>query len=247
MLWQSSLISIRIPAGEEETDSARPDIDGVAVEWTPLLAGTDYVGNSARDGSGTDLTSSLTVTPEFFATSADFTIENTGTQDVYLTTLQVRGKIVKETGDYEILRYAIDSMGKYGRRTYRFPASFMTDPVEAINHAEHLRDQLKDPHPKISLQVDANASDDLLEKAISLDVSDRVTLIADGVSHLGIDEDFYIEAIGHDIAEPAVHRTRYTLSSALASGLEKVIVLAPTPPASQGRYGPGLGTGALGR
>ena len=253
VLWTTShrlSAPVRNPGNITEkilTDSATPQIDGVAIEWTDLEATTDYLFNSQKDGNGTDLTSSVTVTTEMFATTMDITMEDTGTQTAYVKKLQARGKVVKDVGDYEIPRYADDSIGKYGRRTYRFPSPFMTDPVEAIEQAEFLREQLKDPHPKIALQVDANASDDLLEKAISLDVSDRVSLIADGVSRLGIVEDFYIETIGHDIIKPTVHRTRYTLSAALASGLEKVIVLAPTPPASQVGYGPGLGTGVLGR
>ena len=237
VLWQSPDVPRPIPPNPRPAtatpvrDSDTPDIDGVAIEWITLLAGTDYVANSARDGSGADMTSSLQLTVEYFALSLDIdSIENTSSQTIYLTKLQARGKVLELDREYEEFGYDDDSIVDYGRRTYRFPAGFIADRQEARGFIDVALRQTSIPHPKVSLQVDANASDDLLEKAISLEVSDRVSLIADGVSHLGIDEDFYIEAIGHDIMKPAVHRTRYVLSAAIASGIEKVIVLAPTPP-----------------
>ena len=220
-------------------DSGTPDIDGVAIEWTTLVAGTDYVANSARDGSGTDMTSSLTLTVEYLALSLDMDlIENTSSQTIYLTKLQARGKVVADEGDSEEFDYRSDSIANYGRRTYAFPAGFITDRQEARGFIAVLLAQTVEAHPKVSLEVNPNLSDGLLEKVLELEVSDRVTVIATDVSHLGLDQDMYIETINHDITAPGIHRTRYVLSSALASGVENVIVL---------NVGPGLGTGVLGR
>ncbi len=112
---------------------------------------------------------------------------------------------------------------------------------------EVLRDQLKEAHPKITLTVFANLSDDMLEKVMSLQVSDRVTVIGTGTSHLGLDQEMYIESINHDVADAGSHVTRYVLSSVETSGIEGFISLAPAPPESQANYGPGLDTGRLGR
>ena len=58
---------------------------------TPV-SGTDYLANSARDGSGADLTSQLTVTASFGGTGVQWTITNPGSQTAYLTRLQARGR-----------------------------------------------------------------------------------------------------------------------------------------------------------
>ena len=245
VLWQSGDVPRAIPPNPRPADatpirdSGTPNIDGVAIEWTTLVGGTDYIANSARDGSGTDMTSSLTLTVEYFALSLDIDlIENTSSQTIYLTKLQARGKVVTDEGDSEEFHYSEDSIANYGRRTYRFPAGFITDRQEAQGFIAVLLAQTAEAHPKVSLEVNANLSDGLLEKVLELEVSDRVTVIATDVSHLGLDQDMYIETINHDITAPGIHRTRYVLSSALASGVENVIVLD---------VGPELGTGVLGR
>ena len=265
VLWQSEDVPRRIRTGKEDRDGATPNIDGVAIEWTTnvvngvhhLIATTDYLGNSQADGNGTDLTSSLVVTaelntttppqPGLYDTSMDIRIQNTGTQDVWLRKLQARGKVVQDDGESTVPDYDIDSINDYGKRLYRFPASFMTDREDARDFATVLLAQTKDAHPKISMTINANLSDEVLVNVISREVSDRVTVIGMGPSHLGLNQDMYIETIQHDITAPGIHRTRYVLSSGLATGVEKVIVLAPSLPAFQKGYGPGLGTGILAR
>ena len=64
---------------------------GGADMQTPV-SGTDYVANTAADGSGTNVTTQLTVTASFGASGVRWTITNTGTSTVYLTTLQARGR-----------------------------------------------------------------------------------------------------------------------------------------------------------
>ena len=118
----------------------------------------------------------------------DIRIQNTGTQDVWLRKLQARGKVVKDVSESTVADYDIDSIYDYGKRPYRFPASFMTDQDEARDFATVLLAQTKDAHPKISMSIHANLSDEMLMNVLSREVSDRVTVIGTGASNLGLNQ-----------------------------------------------------------
>ena len=55
------------------------------------VAGTDYIANTAADGSGTVVTGSLTVSAELGSNSVRWEITNNGSAVAYLTTLHARG------------------------------------------------------------------------------------------------------------------------------------------------------------
>lgn len=78
---------------------------------TPVSA-TDFVANSAADGSGTNLTASVTVTAEFFASVAKLTLTNNhATLAAYFTTLQIRGK-----GVYDLRPVTLEARGEQSTR-----------------------------------------------------------------------------------------------------------------------------------
>ena len=62
-----------------------------AASTVTMAAGTDYVANSAEDGSGVDMTGSITISPAVKASRTVFAVVNNSATTAYLTTLQVRG------------------------------------------------------------------------------------------------------------------------------------------------------------
>lgn len=68
-------------------------IRGNAITSTMIqpVATTDYLGNALEDGTGTDLTSSLTITAEYTSAIPRFTIYNGATTKVWVTKLECRG------------------------------------------------------------------------------------------------------------------------------------------------------------
>ena len=117
---------------------------------TPV-ASTDYVANTAADGSGTDVTSQLTVTASFGASGVRWTITNTGTTTAYLTTLQARGR-----GIYDYARAYLEAA----------PASVAADQPHNIltldlpygsdmNVAQSVADNLLDLYRTARTRVDA--------------------------------------------------------------------------------------------
>ncbi len=240
VLWTSDETPIRIRRQVDQPDlysvTAAPSTSGVAIAWEEPESGTDYVGNSAEDGTGTDTTDDLTVTAVLHSTSVDFTINNTGTGGTYLTTLQARGRVITDEGESEIIARDDASVQTYGERAYLFPANFISEPQDAEDYADVLLRQLREPYPKIRIFVRANYSDEMLQQIMTLQVSDRVVVLPP--NYYGPPMDMHIENIRHEVSAPSRHMVRYTLSSAAATGVEDVIVLDD---------GPGLGEGRLGR
>ncbi len=59
------------------------------------VATTDYTANTKVDGTGTDKTANITVTPTFFSTAAKLVITQNAGTTVYITFLHIRGQIVQ--------------------------------------------------------------------------------------------------------------------------------------------------------
>jgi len=82
-------------------------------------ANYDYAGNSTQDGSGSDLTSSLSIVVTAFATTAKFEVTNNGGATVFLAApgfspmLRIRGKGVYDRGPQQ---YQSTSTQPYGVR-----------------------------------------------------------------------------------------------------------------------------------
>ena len=68
----------------------------------PTAGGTDsfYFANSSTDGTGTDLTSSVSFTTiSTFARAVKYRITNSSSQTAYVTQLQLSGRVAKKVGD----------------------------------------------------------------------------------------------------------------------------------------------------
>ena len=96
-LWESALVPIELATGAEmvfiaeypnpESPSQRVGI----ADWTDLAANTDYRAFANANGTGTNRTSSLTLTTTKAGNTLRIEVENGHSGTVYLTLLQARG------------------------------------------------------------------------------------------------------------------------------------------------------------
>lgn len=138
-----------------------PNNDAMTIGGTDMVtpvSGTDFIANTAADGSGTNRTASVTVTASFFASTVKLTLTNNhATDGVYFTTLQVRGK-----GIYDLAPVTSEALGDPATRpiTVDLPyqddenvgqeiADFIlnereaiTDPVESVSFNPHRSDAM---------------------------------------------------------------------------------------------------------
>lgn len=175
-----------------------------AAEMVTPLAGTDYLGNTASDGSGTDKTSALTVVTTFFGETAKVVITNTDAGAVWVTKLQLRGKPVRPQST--ILREASDapSQTMYQKRDLLFENNLIAAEGVAQDLASYLLAQRKDVVPAARMRLRSVWPDQLARNLGS------IIIITD--TNTGVNYKHYITGIEHLIRDEGfTHETIYRL------------------------------------
>lgn len=160
---------------------------------TTLVSGTDYSGNSAVDGSGSDLTASLSITANAFASTCKFTVTNNhATLTAYLVTaagatkLQIRGKGIYDNGPQTYESYtAMD----YGDRPFSFDMPYQDDAdigQSAATYLESLYNDITDQLEEIGFVACDTAA--LMTQALAREINDQITVseTQTGVSSLRV-------------------------------------------------------------
>lgn len=182
----------------------------IADEVVAPAATTDYLGNTAQDGSGVDKTAQLTVTATIFAQSTKITVTNNDAANVYLTLLKVRGKLYSTNERLEIVEEDAISKAAYGERHLPISLPYYQSSDVMRDIADHQLATKKDPWSgyRVTLVGDA---DDILTQILARKISDRITLQN---ATYNIDDDFYIDKMEHKVGEDKIHRCRWMLSKA---------------------------------
>lgn len=161
---------------------------------------TDYLMNSLADGTGTNLTSNLSVTATYYATKVKYVLANNGATAGYITKLQARG--------YGIYIYdAIDyvardnlSVSHYGEREVTLDLKYLNSPEQAKYYADELISTY--PQMKIkSFNFLANADENTLMNFLYMDVGDMVH-IEDDKSNITVFSGayFYINGVSFTVS-----------------------------------------------
>ena len=182
--------------------------------WTTPVATTDYIANSAADGSGTDLTASIGVAVTKLGTRMLITLTNNHASSIaYITKLQGRGTPISRREPVWVYAEDSASQSRYGRRVYSVPSELVQNSQEAQDHVKALLTLYKDPRPTVSLRIFANRDADHLSHVLRRRVSDRITVKATGSrTQLGINRAFYIEAQRHLVLPGKLHEVTWECS-----------------------------------
>jgi hypothetical protein len=163
---------------------------------------TDYLFNSEKDGSGTNLTAQITITHVPGGNAADVTVFNVGPSDGYLTFFQLRGLGVFD--DLPIVLEAENeaSQLELGENTLRYNMPYQSDPTIARNAAFYLLDQHS--HEETIAQIVgfiASGSDEFMRQAIAREISDRID-ISDSVT--GVSAPYFINGVAMAISTEGI-------------------------------------------
>lgn len=140
----------------------------------PPVSGTDYAFNSASDGSGSNVTASMTVTAEFFVGTVKYTITNTTAAVAYRRTLQARGNAIRRAKPTNV-----ESMSTqpYGVKTLRVRTPFQTSLTIAQFIADYLRGQYEVATQRpAELRIRPDLSERLAQHAVEREPGDRITV-----------------------------------------------------------------------
>lgn len=161
-------ITINCPFTESSINAYRVAAESLV---TPV-SGTDYVANSESGGGGTNLTSdiALSITTEA-ANSCELTITNNAAVPAYLTTLQVRGTVVKDVSETVMSATDAISSSNYGEVDRRVDMKYESNAGEYGNEiAKWLLNIYKDARYVIQeFTISSNDSAYNMEKSLALE------------------------------------------------------------------------------
>jgi len=190
------------------------EFEDIAGDVTAPVATTDYLGNTAVDGSGVDKTAQLTVTcaaSDIFAQSAKITVTNNDSAIVYLTMLKIRGKIYTNEPRTIIKDWDNTSITDYGKRELPITLPYYVNVLLMQNYAAYILSIRKDPHLRYAVTI-VGSSSTLVEQIITREISDRVTLQN---SDFSIDADFYIDKMEVEWQRGGLLKAKWVISKAV--------------------------------
>lgn len=175
----------------------------------PIAPTTQYLFNSAQDGSGTDLTAQITVVfvdeagtpisgPDVGGNSAAVKITNPGPADGFLTFLQLVGR-----GLYDFEPVISDlqdaaSLAAFGQTILSYDMPYQSSPTNASDLAIFLLNLNKGEATRVlTATFLANWGDAETEAAFNLEVSDRVSVVAASIGLVATA--FYVNGFTYEI------------------------------------------------
>lgn len=129
-------------------------------------------------------TGDYTIVSEFKAQSADFTITNTGTSDVVVSELIVKGDKLTSYDKVESTASDATSISLYGRRSKRVDSKLQTDTNFAESLAGHMLNQYKDARGRID-RARFKVHGDRVAMLTERGIGDRISLSDTQTAHSG--------------------------------------------------------------
>lgn len=180
------------------------------------IATTDYLMNASSDGTGADLTASLTVTLSKGANGVDVTLVNVAAQTGYVTFLQIVGKGIYT---YEPVEFsAIDqaSIDKNGTIELRLDLKYVDQPLYGESVGALVLEQRKDAasFPN-AIWYNANRSDLYMYAFLQIEPGDR---FYSEESQTGIGDDYIVNGVEFEILENGIINYAFTPSIYTSEG-----------------------------
>ncbi len=156
------------------------------------VATTDYLMNAAADGSGTDLTASLSIVATFGATAGFLTLTNTSASATgFITFLQLRGLGIYD--QQTVIAEASSATDDQQALTYDMP--YQADPDVGAGAASYFLNLLNSQIVNVSgIDLIANYTDAQMIQALAREPGDRIG-IAETVSGLTTATGFFIQSV----------------------------------------------------
>ncbi len=196
-----------------------PNQEAILIGAQDMIEPLEYVDYTAyrvwADGSHQDTTEYLVIEAEFGAASAQLTLTSLWPlrKPVYVDKLQVRGTPLRAFQPATVVVEDEDSQLDHGLRPLILDLPLRDDTEVAEDMAGALLTNRKDPHPWITVTVEATVSAAMLAHALTRDVGDRLA-VSD--ADLALDEArCFVEGLRHVIERGgASHRVTWHTSPA---------------------------------
>jgi hypothetical protein len=206
--------AIEFAAGETKTllGPFRNPVTGDPIGATdvqPQVSGTDYIANTAEDGSGSNVSSSFTVVVSTGMNGASFSVTNGTGATAYLTTNRLLGLGIYDFGTS--IHQASDptSIAAHGEHVVDFDMPYQSSQLIGQGAADFILAKYKDPLAQAYAVTVVGKTSALLTQILTRDISDRVT-VSETVT--GVNDDFFINGIELTVHPQRFISARYVLS-----------------------------------
>jgi len=155
------------------------------------VSGTDYIANAQEDGGGADKTAQLAVVHTYGVEAVNYdSLTNNDVGDIWVTTLQARGKGVYIDEPVSVVYEDAASQLKHGIYTLKFDMRYQDDPTLVDIFSQLTLTQDKDPRLSIDkATLLANRDGENMFGFLQLDVGTRARFVE---AMNAIDGDYYI-------------------------------------------------------
>lgn len=216
---------IAIPAGATVKTTGRfIDPENLASEvcgtaMVDPVATTDYLFNTASNGSGSDITADLTVTATYGANGVEYELTNGNAGTGYVIFLQARGKGVYIYRPVEYYTKDATLITADGKQSLDIDMKYHTNPLIGEDFANVILDLYKSKRTVVEkIFLNANKSELLLNSFIDLNIGDKVKISIDSI---GIEDELYfIQGIGFEILPGNIVNYSYDLIQASLANAE---------------------------
>lgn len=211
---QSNVIALGASASKTLLGPFRDPVTGEEIGATaiqPCTATTDYLANTAADGTGANVTSSLSVTVTSGSAGAQFVLTNGTAATMYVTQLQLRGKGVYDHGTTQHQARNTTSITSYGERVVSLDMSYQDNDEVGQGAADYLLAKFKDPLAQVRTITVLGNTAAKLTQLLTRDISDRLTI---SETLTGVSGSFYINAVELRVLPSGYLEGTYTLATA---------------------------------
>lgn len=193
------------------------------------VATTDYLLNTAADGSGSNITASLVVSADFYANVAFLTLTNTNASVGYVTKLQLRGKGIYDMQHLVLKQEDASSIAQFGGQAFTYVMPYQSDPNVGDGAARYLLSLYKDQVTDVeSVSFHACRSAALLTAARAREPGDRID-ITETQTGLTSTTGYFIQSVDFEIGPGNIT----TVTWGLAPASQSVMWLLGTAGASE--------------
>lgn len=199
--------TVNISGSFSDPDQKAVEVSGI--DMVTPVATTDYLMNTAEDGSGTNITANLTVTATYGANGVDYALTNSYVSTGYVTKLQARGKGVYTFSPVTYSAEYSTGINAHGRRTLRVDMPYQDNPLVGVDFARSILDAVKAIGLRVtSITYEANKSAALAAAFVGLNIGDRITI---ELSDFGLSLDAFITRVEVSVSEGGLVTCTYGL------------------------------------
>lgn len=219
-----------IPSGKSVDFSAHyTDPSGLSqVSGTNMqvpVATTDYLANTASDGSGTNKTADVVVTASYYGDQVYYSIANNSSAGVYMTFLQARGYGIYYSNSIESIRDRGLSQIAYGYNSFQMDMKYQKDTYLPDMFGLSVIEEYRNPKSRITnIKYLANLNNNHMVSFLNLSVG---SLIAGVEDRSNIENHYYITDRAFKIKQGGIINVEYGVKqndSYLSGGLKPVTV-----------------------